>query len=253
MNSRYGLKDRVVLITGGSRGIGLEIAGALKAEGAKVVINGRKKDALDKAVSELDYGENLLAVQAHIAKEDDVNLLFDRIIEKFGKLDLLINNVGMNLFTPSIAESDPALWHKIIDSNLTGTYLVSRKAAAIMKEQKQGRIVSISSVAGRKASAGMGIYGIAKAGVEMMTRVLASELAPFNIQVNAVAPAMVRTDFSKPFWSNADIYEHVVKTIPMGRIAEPMEVVHPVLFLGSDGAGFITGQTLVVDGGSTAV
>jgi 2-deoxy-D-gluconate 3-dehydrogenase len=99
----------------------------------------------------------------------------------------------------------------------------------------------------------MGIYGIAKAGIEMMTKVLASELASFNVQVNAVAPAMVRTDFSKPFWSNKDVHDYVVKGIPMGRIAEPVEVVHPVLFLASEGANFITGQTIVVDGGSTVV
>ncbi|HON96584.1 MAG TPA: SDR family oxidoreductase, partial [Deltaproteobacteria bacterium] len=100
---------------------------------------------------------------------------------------------------------------------------------------------------------GMGVYGIAKAGVEMLTRVLASELASSNIQVNAVAPSMVRTEFSKPFWSNDIIYGQVVKGIPLGRIAEPMDVVHPVLFLASDAADFITGQTLLVDGGATAI
>ena len=159
----------------------------------------------------------------------------------------------MNLLTASTADTDVALWQKIIDTNLTGTFICSRKAAAIMKANKSGNIVNISSIAGRKASPGMGIYGIAKAGVEMMTKVLAAELASYNIRVNAVAPAMVRTEFSKPFWSNKDIREQVVRSIPLGRIAEPMDVVHPVLFLASDAAGFITGQTIVVDGGATAV
>jgi len=222
-------------------------------EKAKVVICGRKKESLDAAAAALNGGDNLLALQAHVAKAEDVDALFKGVMDRLGRVDVLINNVGMNLFTPSLAETDPSMWQKIIDSNLTGTFLVSRKAAEIMKAQKSGKIVSISSIAGRKASPGMGIYGIAKAGIEMMTKVLASELAFFNINVNAVAPAMVRTEFSKPFWSNDDISQHVVKGIPLGRIAEPIDVVHPTLFLASSGADFITGQTIVVDGGTTAV
>jgi len=253
MRINYNLKDKVVLVTGGSRGIGLEIARYLVEEEAKVLICGRKQESLDGAVAALNGGDKLLALQAHVAKEEDVDALFKKAMEHFGRVDVLINNVGMNLFTPSLAETEPSMWQKIIDSNLTGTFLVSRKAAEIMKAQKSGKIVSISSIAGRNAAPGMGIYGIAKAGIEMMTKVLASELAFFNVNVNAVAPAMVRTDFSKPFWSNADISQHVVKGIPLGRIAEPLDVVHPVLFLASAGADFITGQTIVVDGGTTAV
>jgi len=249
----YGLEGRVAVVTGGSRGIGLEIAKMLLEEKANVVICGRKRENLDAAVASLGKSDRLLAVTAHIAKEEDVNALFEQVLKKFSRIDILINNVGMNLMTPSAADAEVAQWQKIIETNLTGTFICSRRAAAIMKQAKKGKIVSISSIAGRKASPGMGIYGIAKAGVEMMTKVLASELASFNIQVNAVAPAMVRTDFSKPFWSNKDIHELVVRSIPMGRIAEPIEVVHPVLFLASDAANYITGQTIVVDGGSTAI
>ncbi len=252
-NITYGLEGKVVVVTGGSRGIGLELSRKLLEEKARVVICGRKKENLDAAASSLGGGGDLLTVAAHIAKEEDVNRLFDEVMNKFSRVDILINNVGMNLMTPSTADTEVAQWQKIIETNLTGTFICSRKAAAIMKQEKKGKIVSLSSVAGCKASPGMGIYGIAKAGVEMMTKVLAAELAPFNIQVNAVAPAMVRTDFSKPFWSNKDIHDHVVKGIPMGRIAEPLEVVHPVLFLASEASSFITGQTIMVDGGSTAV
>ncbi|HOT44770.1 MAG TPA: SDR family oxidoreductase [Spirochaetota bacterium] len=249
----YGLEGKVIVVTGGSRGIGLELAKKLVEEKAKIVICGRKKENLDAAAASLGGGDSLLTVAAHIAKEEDVNRLFEEVINRFSRLDILINNVGMNLMTPSTADTDVAQWQKIIETNLTGTFICSRKAAAIMKQANKGKIVSLSSIAGRKASPGMGIYGIAKAGVEMMTRVLAAELASYNIQVNAVAPAMVRTDFSKPFWSNRDIHDHVVRGIPMGRIAEPIEVVHPVLFLASEASSFITGQTIVVDGGSTAI
>lgn len=250
---RYGLEDRVFVVTGGSRGIGLELTKELVNQGAKVAICGRKQEALDKALATIDAGERVIAVSAHIAREEDVDKMFNMIIAKFKRVDALINNVGMNLLTPDIADTEIAIWQKIMDTNLNGTFLCSRRAARIMREQKKGKIVNISSIAGRKASPAMGIYGIAKAGVEMLTKVLAAELAQFGIQVNAVAPSMVKTEFSKPFWSNDIIREQIVKGIPLGRIAEPIDVVHPVLFLASDAADFITGQTILVDGGATAI
>ncbi|MBW2369510.1 MAG: SDR family oxidoreductase [Deltaproteobacteria bacterium] len=249
----YNLDGKVFVVTGGSRGIGFEIAKHLLDQNARVVICARKSDGLDAAVSVLNAGDDrLLALPAHVAREAEVEQLFDTTVSKFGQLDGLINNVGMNIVS-NLVDAEPALWQKIIDSNLSGTFLCARKAARVMRDRKMGKIVSISSVAARRASPAMGIYGIAKAGIEMMTKVLASELSAFNIQVNAVAPGMVKTDFSKPFWSNPELHDQIVKTIPMGRIADPSEIVHPVLFLCSEGAGFITGQTIVVDGGATAI
>ncbi len=252
-NLWYDLEDKVAVITGGSRGIGLEIARELLNQKAKVVICGRKEEGLQGAAAELKGGESLLTVQAHIAKEEEVDTLFDRTIEKFGKVDILVNNVGMNLPTGGIVDVDLLQWQKIIESNLTGTFLCSRRAGKIMRDQKFGKIVSVSSVAGHRASPGMNVYGIAKAGIEMMMRNLSFELASYNVQVNTVAPSMVRTDFSKPFWSNQEIHDMVVNKIPMGRIAEPEDVVKVVLFLASDGASFVTGQTIMVDGGSMVI
>lgn len=248
----YGLSGRVFVVTGGSRGIGLEVARRLlRDEGAKVALCARKQEGIDAAVAALGAGDKLLALPAHIARQEDVSLLFERILETFGRVDGLINNVGMNLLTASVVDADPATWQKIIDSNLNGTYLCSRAAAQIMKKQKRGRIVSISSIAARQAAPGMGIYSVAKAGIESLTRVLAAELAPDNIQVNAVAPSMVKTGFSMPFWSNPGTHAEIVKGIPLGRLAEPADIVEPVLFLCSEGASFITGQVLNVDGGAT--
>ncbi len=249
----FDLKDKTALVTGGSRGIGLEIARSLLNEGAKVILCARKKEGLDAAAITLGNPEKLTIIPAHIGKPDQVDALFAAIEEDHGHIDILINNVGMNLITPGIADLDPGLWQKIIDTNLSGTFLVSRKAALMMRAKGCGKIVSLSSIAGRKATPGMGIYGIAKAGIEMMTKVLAAELALFNVQVNALAPAMVRTEFSKPFWSNKELLDHVNSTIPMARIAEIDDVVKPVLFLASDGSSYITGQTLVVDGGATII
>ena len=248
----FNLEDKVFVVTGGSRGIGLEIARLLLDQKARVVICGRKQEGLDGAAAALDAGSNLKTVQAHAAKSEEVDRLFQTAIEAFGRIDGLINNVGMNIAT-GLVDADPGLWSKIIDSNLNGSFLCARKAGQIMRDQKKGKIVSISSIAARRSAPFMGIYGVAKAGIEMMTRVMAQELAPFNIQVNAVAPCMVRTKFSEPFWSNADLHEHIVKSIPMGRIAEPADVAWPVLFLCSEGSDFITGQTVMVDGGASAV
>jgi len=251
-NLAFNLADKVFVVTGGSRGIGYEIAGRLLDQKAKVVICGRKREGLDSAGKALNAGDRLLTVQAHIAKSDEVDRLFDTTIETFGSMDGLINNVGMNIAT-GVVDADPGLWTKIIDSNLNGTFLCSRKAGQILRDRKKGKIVSISSIAARRSAPFMGIYGVAKAGIEMMTKVMAQELAPFNIQVNAVAPGMVRTKFSEPFWSNSEIYEQIVKSVPAGRIAEPADVALPVLFFCSQASDFVTGQTLMVDGGASAI
>ena len=248
----YNLKDKSFVITGGSRGIGFTIAKMLLDEGASVLICGRKQDNLEKAAEALNGGDSLAVHTAHIAKEEDVDSLFDKAVSLFGTLDGFVHNAAMNIPT-TLVDSDAGIWNKIMDTNLNGAYLCLRKAGRVMKNNGRGKIVSISSIASRRAAPFMGIYGIAKAGIEMMTRVVAQELAPYNIQVNAVAPAMVRTDFSRPFWSDENIHAHIVKTIPMGRIAEQSDVAHPVLFLLSEGADYITGTTIAVDGGSLAV
>jgi NAD(P)-dependent dehydrogenase (short-subunit alcohol dehydrogenase family) len=248
--SSHGLEDKVVVVTGGSQGIGFDLAKIFLAQGSRVVICGRKEQNLKAAEDGLNGGDRLLAVAAHVAKEADVDNLFASTLSRFGAVDVLINNVGMNIVSPSVIDTDLAVWNKILEGNLTGAFLCSRRAAKIMREQKKGKIVSVSSVAARKAAPAMGIYGVAKAGLEMLTKVLASELAPFNIQVNAIAPGMVRTDFSKPFWETPAIHEQIVKGIPAGRIAETSDLTPLILFLASGHADYITGQTIAVDGGA---
>ena len=248
----YGLEGKVFVVTGGSRGIGFEITRCLLEQKARVVICGRKQDSLDQAAEKLAAGKDLLPLAAHIAKSEAVEALFDQTLQRFGQLDGLINNVGMNIIS-GVVDADPDLWRKIIDSNLNGTFLCSRKAGQILRERKNGKIVNISSIAAQRSAPAMGIYGVAKAGIEMLTKVMAQELAPFNVQVNAVAPCMVRTAFSEPFWSNQELHDAIVKTIPLGRIAEPIDIAHPTLFLCSAGSDFMTGQILNVDGGASAI
>jgi 2-deoxy-D-gluconate 3-dehydrogenase len=247
------LTGKVAMVTGGSRGLGKAVAMALASKGAGVIVCGRKQENLDEA--SLDFrkaGVDIMTQVANVGKSDQVGDLFQAAEERFGKLDILVNNVGMNILTAMVTEADERLWDKIIETNLKGTFLTSSRAADLMKRSGGGKIINISSTAARHVAKGMGIYCVAKAGVEMLTRVLAVELAPGRINVNAVAPGVVKTQFSRPFWSNDGMLKELTKTIPMGRIAETNDVVGTVLFLASSLSDFITGETITVDGGSLA-
>jgi len=247
------LSGKVALVTGGSRGLGKAIAIAMARNGADVVICGRKQENLDGAVEDFSQaGLDVMTRVANVGKSDQVTGLFQAIEKRFGKLDILVNNVGMNILTPAVSEAEESLWDKTMETNLKGTYLASSRAVSLMKKTGRGKIINISSIAARRAARGMGIYCVAKAGVEMLTKVLAVELAKDHINVNAVAPSVVKTRFSQPFWSNEDLLNEIVKTIPMGRIAETDDVVGTVLFLASSLSDFITGEVITVDGGSMA-
>ncbi len=244
---------KVALVTGGTRGLGKEVARALGLRGAHVIICSRKLENVQKAQDELRAEDiKVNGYVAHVGKSEEITSLFKGINELTGKLDVLVNNVGMNILTSSVVDADEALWNKIIDTNLKSVYLVSREAVKLMRKQGRGKIINISSIAARKSAPGMGIYCVAKAGVEMLTRVLATELAREKINVNAVAPCMVRTDFSKFFWNDENMLKEITKTIPMGRIAESPDVVGAVLYLASRLSDYVTGEIITVDGGSMA-
>lgn len=249
----FDFAGKVALVTGGSRGIGESITVALAQRGAQVVICGRKQENLVLAAERFTkMGLEVTGKVANVGHWDQVKAILEMVEAQFGRLDILVNNVGMNILTPSVVEAEETLWNKIIQTNLGGTFLVTKAGVRLMKKSGGGKIVNISSIAARKAALGMGIYCVAKAGVDMLTRVLAVELAKDNIQVNGVAPCMVKTPFSKPFWSNEGLLKQITQTIPMGRIAETGDVVGAVLFLVSGFSDFMTGEVLTVDGGSMA-
>ena len=258
--ANFSLKGKNVLVTGGSRGIGLAIAMGFAEAGAKnVAICSRKEPPLLEAKEKIENiikakanGGKVITIPAHLGKVEDIDNLFQKVKSEMGTVDVLVNNVGMNIFTPTVTDAEESLWDKIIDTNLKSVFLVSQRGAQIMKESGGGKIINISTVAARKATPGLGIYGVAKAGVEMLTKVMAQELAPFNIQVNAIALAMIKTKFSEPLWSNPDILTQVAASNPMGRIGEPEEVVGATLFLASEASSFVTGSIILLDGGTTA-
>jgi len=248
------LPGKVAIVTGGRRGIGKAIALALAEAGADIAICDRViEDGEVKAVADevQQLGRRSLAVRADITQKADVDSMVQRVVDEFGVIDILVNNAAMNIRAP-LLELGGDGWDRVIDTDLKGYYLCSQAVGKRMVEQKRGNIINIASTAAIKAAPEMGAYCIAKAGVVMLTRVLALELAQYNIRVNAVAPYMVKTKFSQPLWSDPETLKQLESEIPLGRLAEPGDIIGSVLFLASDASSYITGHTIIVDGGLSA-
>ena len=248
------LDGKVALVTGGRRGIGRAIALALAEDGADIALGDRVSDdgQLEKVAGEIkELGRRSLALQADITKKADVDGLVQKAVAEFGAIDILVNNAAMNIRAPLLELNEDG-WDKVIDTDLKGYYLCSQAVGKVMVSQKRGNIINIASTAAMGAAPEMGAYCIAKAGVVMLTRVLALELAQYNIRVNAVAPSMVKTKFSQPLWDDAETLKQIESEIPLGRLAEPEDIVGSVLFLASDESAYVTGHTIIVDGGSSA-
>jgi NAD(P)-dependent dehydrogenase (short-subunit alcohol dehydrogenase family) len=250
MEATFDLTGKVAIVTGGGRGIGRAIALGLAGAGASVVIAGRTAEQLDTVAKEIDaLGGRALPVVTDLTVGEQIENLVQETIKKFGRIDILVNNAARS-FLRSLLELREDGWDKVFDTNVKAAWLLSRAVARVMIEQKGGRIINITTVGAEKAELGMAAYGCSKAALKMLTRCMAREWAPFGILVNAVGPGLTRTDFSKPIWSNPDIARHVESLLPMGRLAEPEEIVGSVLFLASDLANYITGHSIYVDGGS---
>lgn len=246
------LDGRVAVITGGSRGIGLEIARRFLELGASVLVTARKPEGLEQArevLSELD-AERVTTAAAHSAHEDQVANAFQAAVDAYGKVDIVVNNAATNPTMAPLADMDLAVFEKIIETNLKGYLIVAREGVKRMRETGGGgSIVNISTVGAYRVMRGLGAYGVSKAAVNMVTQTLAAELAEEGIRVNGVAPGIVRTRFSEALWKDERMEKRMLRGIPLGRIAEPKDLAGAVAFLASDDAGYVTGQTLVVDGG----
>ena len=251
----FSLKGKVAIVTGSRRGIGKAIALTFAEAGADVVVCGRTvEDGLLGAVAEeiQKFGRRSLAVQADIAKKADVDNLVQRVMDEFGGIDILVNNAAIDIRRPILELSEDD-WDKVIDINLKGYYLCSQAVGKRMVERGKGNIISMASQLAFKAWAKMGAYCIAKAGVVMLTRVLARELGSYGIRANAIAPSTVKTELGRLTWSDPEALERVKSTIPLGgRVAEASDIVGTALFLASDASSYITGHTILVDAGTNA-
>lgn len=246
------LADKVAIITGGSRGIGRVIAIGFAEAGADVVVCSRTLADLEKVAGEIRaLGRRSLAVEANIAVKSDVDNLVEKTLEEFGTIDILVNNAAMNIMRPLVELREDG-WDKVMNVGLKGYYLCSQAVAKVMIEKKSGNIINIASGAAVKAAPMLGAYSISKAGVVMLTQLLAADLARYNIRVNGIGPGMVKTGFSQPMWGNPDMLKVIESQIPLGRLAEPEEIMAVALFLASDASSYITGQTIYADGGTMA-
>ena len=242
-----GLEGRVAIVTGGSRGIGRAIAQCLAEDGAAVVVSGLDAARLEATTKELEgFGVPVLGVVADVARREDVERLVDQTKERFARIDVLVNNAGITRDALLVRMKDED-WDRVLDVNLRGAFLMTRAVAKVMMRQKGGRIINITSTAGVMGNPGQVNYSAAKAGLIGLTKAAARELSRWSILVNAVAPGLIETDMAAAMPQEAR--DALLAQIPLGRIGSGREVAEVVRFLAGDGAAYITGQVLHVNGG----
>lgn len=250
-NNSIRLDGKVAIVTGGGRGIGKAIAGQLLQAGAKVAIAGRKKATLDAAVNEIGDSTRTFAVECHVGKADQLAALVDATREKFGPIDILVNNAATNIARAPTLEVTDDMFDKMIETNLKSVFRLVRLVIGDMIASKNGSILNISSIAGLRADVSGLVYGMTKAAMNSLTAGWAREFGQHGIRVNAIAPGLIRTDFSAALWKDESLKDHILSQQAIPHFAEPNDIAGLAAFLVSDAARFITGQVLIADGGLT--
>lgn len=246
------LNNRVAVVTGARRGIGKAIAVTFAGAGADVIVcdtvvdDGRLNETAD-IIRKL--GRESLAVQANISLRSDVEKMTRQAIDTFGKIDILVNCAGVWIPGQTLVECSDENWDAVIDTNLKGTFLCCREAGRHMIAQRSGCIINLSSQVGLTPAMGAGAYSTSKAGIIMLTRQLAQEMAAYKVRVNALAPGIVKTDFNTDFWKEPEVEKQASGMVPLGRLAETEDIAQAALFLASDSSGYITGEVLSINGG----
>lgn len=251
MSDRFSLAEKTAIITGGTRGIGLAIAQGYLDAGANVVICSRKQENVDEGLQALKGDESkVLGVAAHVGEPEDIKQLVKTTEEKFGGVNVLVNNAGTNPYYGPIVQSEDWAWDKTMDVNLKGPYMLSRLVAQQMiAAGNGGSIINIASVAGLTASPMQGIYSVSKAAVIMLTKVMARELGRDKIRVNCICPGVIKTKLSEALWADPKAEKMSTSMKALGRVGETDELIGAALYFASDAGSFTTGASLQVDGG----
>jgi dehydrogenase/reductase SDR family protein 4 len=243
------LKDRVAIVTGASRGIGRAIATVFAREGATVVICGRKQETLDRVAWEITGGGRVFPLACHVGRADDIQRLVATATREFGKIDILVNNAATNIAQEPVLQVDEGKFDKMVEVNLKSAFRLIQAVAPGMCERGWGAIVNIASIAGIRPQYHGMLYSMTKAALIMMTQSYALELGPRGVRVNAIAPGLIQTVLSEYYWKDPAAREKIIEDQPVKHLGQPAEVAELALLLASDRGSYITGQTMVVDGG----
>ena len=248
--NQFDLTGKVAIISGASRGIGEAIALAYAQAGAAVVLTSRKLENVSLVADKIKAaGGQALALAAHAGQQADTEAVVAQAVATFGRVDIAVNNAGTNPHFGPLLTAEGSHWDKIFEVNVKGYFYLAKAVAPVMRKQGGGKIINVASIAGINPGPLMGVYSTSKAAVIMLTKVLAVELGPENIQVNALAPGFIRTKFSAALWGNPQLKQMLEKATPQRRIAPAQELTGAALYLASDASSFTTGSVLVVDGG----
>jgi NAD(P)-dependent dehydrogenase (short-subunit alcohol dehydrogenase family) len=250
--SLFDLTGKVAVITGSSRGIGRAIAEAMADQGAKVVISSRKAEACQEVADSINakHPGAAIVVPASISSKEALQKLVDETLRELGRIDILVCNAASNPYYGPMGGITDDQFRKILENNVIANHWLIQMVAPEMIERRSGSIIIVSSIGGLKASAVIGAYNISKAADFQLARNLAAEFGPHQVRVNCIAPGLIRTDFAKALWENPDTLKAVTAHTPLQRIGEPEEIAGAAVFLASDASTFVTGQAIVVDGGS---
>lgn len=252
--SLFSLVGKVAVITGSSRGIGKAIAERMAEQGAKVVISSRKAEPCEEVARAINaaHGEgSAISIPANISSKDDLQNLVSETTRRLGKVDILVCNAASNPYYGPLAGIGDDQFRKILENNVIANHWLIGFAAPQMIERKDGAIIIVSSIGGLRGSPVIGAYNISKAADFQLARNLAVEYGPHNVRVNCIAPGLIKTDFARALWEDAEMLKLRTATTPLRRIGEPDEIAGAAVFLASQAGSFVTGQSIVVDGGVT--